>query len=161
MNRELDAVDNKLEQSKSLQSTFDKWAGNWLGFKKAKAHREAAQEISEAALKQYSQVKEVYQQEKYESLSGKWRDAGFVLCSDPSIAVNDLFDPKIQTAESSWKVDYSITTLDPEGWTYANSFAILNRQGFGDAKAAWNSYVRRRKWVRVDKKSATSEKLSA
>jgi hypothetical protein len=145
-------VDTKLDESASLQRRFDVWAGNWLGGKKAKAHAEAAKEIQEANKKDQSKVKEVFENEKYDSLSRVWKSAGMTLCTDPSIGAPDVFDPNaLQTAESSWSIDYSLANIDAEGWTYAFDFATLNRSGTGEVKAKWNSYVRRRKWRYSDR----------
>ena len=61
------------------------------------------------------------------------------------------------SSESSWMIDYNLSGIDAEGWTYAKDFASLNKTGAGDAKPAWNSYVRRRKWRFHEKRSNTSE----
>lgn len=149
----MESVSGKLDQSQVLQSKFDRWAGNWLGGKKSKAMKEAAQEITERNQQDHSKIKEVFQHEKFDSISQKWKKAGLVLCTDPSVTCEDLFDPAIQESieNSKWAVDFSLTGIDAEGWTYSYDFATLNKCGVGDSVAKWNSYVRRRKWRFVDK----------
>jgi hypothetical protein len=65
----------------------------------------------------------------------------------------DLFDPALQESipNSKWAVDFSLASIDAEGWTYANTFSSLNKSGAGESSAKWNSYVRRRKWRYVEK----------
>ena len=67
-----------------------------------------------------SKVKEVFQHEKYDSLSRTWKKAGMVLCTDPSVSIEDLFDPNIQEKleYNHWVVDFSLSGIDGEGWTY-------------------------------------------
>lgn len=85
-----------------------------------------------------------------------------MLCTDPSLSCDDLFDPAIQeTVENSqWQVDFTLVGIDAEGWTYAYDFATLNKTGAGDSSPKWNSYVRRRKWRLVDRGSAGSAQLN-
>jgi hypothetical protein len=150
-------VNKKLDQSQQLQSRFDRWAGNWLGGKKRAALKEAEAEIAERSQQDYSKVREAFQHQKFDTISRTWKKAGLVLCSDPTIQCNDLFDPKIQETleNSNWKVDFSLSGIDPDGWTYGYDFATLNKTGAGDSSAKWNSYVRRRKWKYVDHKSSS------
>lgn len=150
-----------MDQSQQLQNTFDKWAGNWFGFKKSKASKEAAAEIAESNRKEQLKVREVFQHEKYDSISRVWKPAGFVLCNSPTTSAPDIFDPAIQTPESSWVIDYSFTGIDAEGWTYSYDFNTLNKTGAGDSAPKWNSYVRRRKWKYNEKKSGTSDVVEA
>ena len=146
-------MSSKLDTSKALQSKFDAWAGNWLGGKRRQAMNEAAAEIQERSKEEHTRVKEVFQHEKFESLGRTWKRHGLVLCTDPNITCNDVFDPA--TAEnvenSRWIIDFSLAGIDADGWTYAYDFATLNRSGAGDSAPKWNSYVRRRKWRYVDR----------
>eukprot|EP01035_Chromulina_nebulosa_P059415 gene59415-81324_t len=93
INAELESVSSKLDQSAALQRTFDRWAGNWLGGKKASAMKEAAAEIATRSKEDHSKVKEVFQHEKYDSITRVWKPSGLVLCTDTNISVDDLFDP--------------------------------------------------------------------
>lgn len=79
-----------------------------------------------------------------------------VLCTDPSVSCDDVFDPAIQESitSSRWQVDFSLNNIDAEGWTYAYDFATLNRIGAGDSKPTMNSYVRRRKWRFTEQKAS-------
>lgn len=73
---DLDKVSNKLDQSANLQSTFDKWAGNWWGGKKKDAMKEAAAEIASRDMEALSKVKEVFEHENYTSMSRSWKPVG-------------------------------------------------------------------------------------
>lgn len=137
-----------------MQKKFDLWAFNWLGGKKNNALKEAAAEIQSAEYKQQLKTKEVYEQEKYSSVKRKWKSCGLVLVSDPSISADNIFDPKIQGAGTSWVVDYQALNVDAEGWTYSYDFSTLNKNGTGLNKHGFNTYVRRRKWKYTDKKSS-------
>ncbi len=53
--------------------------------------KEAAAEISLRNQEEMSKVKEVFEHEKYESLSRTWKVAGFVLCSAPTIVAPGEF----------------------------------------------------------------------
>ena len=97
-------MSTKLDQSAALQSRFDRWAGNWLGGKKAQAHAEAAAEIASRNETEYSKVKECFQHEKYDTVARKWRKAGMFLCTDPTISCTDVFDPKLQEKIENSKV---------------------------------------------------------
>lgn len=114
---------------------------------------EAAAEIQERSKEEHGRIKEVFQHEKYDGLTRSWKSNGLVLCTDPSVTCNDVFDPA--TAEhvenSRWIIDFSLAGIDAEGWTYAYDFATLNKSGAGDSAPKWNSYVRRRKWRYVDR----------
>lgn len=153
INADLEKVSTKLDQSSSLQNTFDKWAGNWFGGKKRDAMKEAAAEIAQRTQEELSKAKEVFEHEKFDSLSRTWKACGFVLCSAPTIEAPQVFDPAAQTPESNWMIDYSLSGIDAEGWTYAYDFASLNRTGAGRPAAAWDTYVRRRKWRYHEKRS--------
>lgn len=160
INTELQSVDAKLDHSSALQNKFDKWAFNWLGGKKRAALKEAAAEIGAANSKTQTQVKEVYENEKFDSLTRTWKPAGKVLVTDPNVGANDIFDPSIQTSDSSWSVDYSFTPkIDAEGWTYGYDFPTLNKNiNSGEGAPKWNTYVRRRKWKYVQKKMFSDAK---
>lgn len=156
INSELESVSAKLDQSQALQSRFDRWAGNWLGGKKRNAMKEAAAEIAERNQHEFSKVKEVFQHEKFDTLTRTWKRSGLVLCTDPNVTCDDLFDPAIQenSETTRWIVDFALNSIDSEGWTYSYDFATLNKSGAGDNEPKWNSYVRRRKWRYVDNRSS-------
>lgn len=154
INSDLDKVSNKLDQSANLQSTFDKWAGNWWGGKKADAMKEAAAEIANRDTEAMSKVKEVFEHETYATMSRTWKPSEFVLCNAPTVTAPDIFQ---RTGSENWMIDYSLSGIDAEGWTYANDFNSLNKTGAGLPKPAWNSYVRRRKWRYSQKKAGPSE----
>lgn len=158
INSDLEKVSQKLDQSANLQSTFDKWAGNWLGGKKKAAMEEAAAEIANRDHEALTKVKEVFEHETFTTFSRSWKPSGFVLCNAPTVEAPDIFKKGATTgSDSSWMIDYSLTGIDAEGWTYAYDFNTLNKTGAGDAKPAWNSYVRRRKWRFHDKRGGASE----
>ena len=144
----METVSTKLDTSSALQSKFDRWAGNWFGGKKNAAMKEAAAEIKMRNEEDHSKVKEVFEHQKYETLGRKWKRHGLVLCTDPSVDCSDLFEPAVQEAieNSHWIIDFSLSGIDAEGWTYATDYAKLNKSGMGASTAAWNSSVRRRKW---------------
>jgi hypothetical protein len=145
-------IDTKLETTKALQNKYDTWAGNWSGRKKRQALEKAAEEIQERHAESYTYVKEVFQHETYRTFKRKWKSAGLVLCTDPTVDCSDLFDPEavLRAERSRWIIDFSLAGIDAEGWTYAYDFATLNRTGAGDPAPKWNSYVRRRKWIHTD-----------
>ncbi len=124
--------------------------------------KEAAAEIAIRNQEEHSKVKEVFQHEKYDGISRTWKKAGLVLCNDTAISCNDVFDPAIQEGveNSHWVVDFTLSGIDAEGWTYAYDFAALNKNGAGDMAPKWNSYVRRRKWRFVDKGGAGASGLN-
>jgi hypothetical protein len=123
--------------------------------------KEAAAEIADRSVQEHSKIKEVFQHEKYDTLTRKWKKAGLVLCTDTSVSCDDVFDPALQESieNSKWSVDFSLSGIDAEGWTYAYDFATLNTTGVGDATPKWNSYVRRRKWRFVEKNSGGGSAL--
>eukprot|EP01032_Pedospumella_encystans_P013203 gene13203-15214_t len=153
INSELESVSSKLDTSRALQSKFDAWAGNWLGGKRRAAMNEAAAEIQERSKEEHGRIKEVFQHEKYDSIGRSWKPNGLVLCTDPNVSCNDVFDPATaeRTENSRWIIDFSLAGIDADGWTYAYDYATLNKSGAGDAVPKWNSYVRRRKWRFVDR----------
>ena len=57
-------------------------------------------------------------------------------------------------------IDYPLAGIDAEGWTYAYDFPTLNKSGAGEAKPAWNSYVRRRKWKYHEKKGTENAQIN-
>ena len=152
----MNELSNKLDQSQALQNRFDRWAGNWIGGKKRAAVREAKNEIQSRSEEGLSIVKEVFENEKYDSLSRTWRAAGLTLVSNPSVEAPPVFSPKAQekSPDTSWMIDYSLSGLDSEGWTYAKDFNYLNSKGTCESSPKWNSYVRRRKWRYHDKARA-------
>ncbi len=158
MNTELEFVGTKLTTSKALQSKFDMWAGNWLGRKRRAAMKKAAAEIQDLNKEEHSRTKEVFQQEKYSFIARDWKPLDMVLCADPSVNCDDLFDPAAtdHNAGSHWIVDNSLTGIDHHGWTYAYDVTSLNKTGSGSPSAQWNSFVRRRKWRYVERASVSS-----
>jgi len=154
---EIAGVKSKLNESERLQSQFDVWAGNWLGGKKRSAMKEAAAEIATMNHEEHSKVKECFQHEVYNVLKQKWKPSGMVLCTDTSVTCPDIFDPYIQEKieNSHWVVDFSLSNLDAEGWTYASDFKTLDKTGAGDNAPKWNSKVRRRKWKYSDKSTGS------
>lgn len=114
---------------------------------------EAAAEIQERSKEEHTRIKEVFQHEKFDPISRSWKRAGLVLCTDPNVYCNDVFDPATaeNTEGSRWIIDFSLAGIDAEGWTYSYDFASLNKSGAGDSAPKWNSYVRRRKWRYVDR----------
>ena len=142
-----------MDTSKALQSKFDAWAGNWLGGKRRAAMNEAAAEIQERSKEEHGKIKEVFQHEKFDSFGRNWKRHGLVLCTDPNVSCNDVFDPETaeRTENSRWIIDFSLAGIDADGWTYAYDFSSLNKSGAGDSAPKMNSYVRRRKWRFVDR----------
>mmetsp|Transcript_16185 Transcript_16185/g.16925 ORF Transcript_16185/g.16925 Transcript_16185/m.16925 type:complete len:351 (-) Transcript_16185:297-1349(-) len=154
INADIQAVNAKLDTAAGLQDRFDAWSGNIFGFKKRAATKEAESEIAAKVREDMLNVKEVFENEKYDMLSGKWKPHGMTLCSNPTTKAPDLFDPSSQvtsTGNSKWDIDFTLAGIDHEGWTYAGDFAYLNKHGAGSAEAAWNSYARRRKWKYSEK----------
>jgi hypothetical protein len=152
INEDVQKVNAKLDTASGLQDRFDAWSGNIFGFKKRAANKEAASEIAAKAREDMLNVKEVFENEKYEMMSGKWKPNGMTLCSAPSTKAPELFDPAVQSPGlSKWDIDFNLAGIDHEGWTYAGDFAYLNKHGAGTAQPAWNSYARRRKWKYSDK----------
>ena len=159
---EVDKVSSQLDRSQQLQNRFDLWAGNWLGGKKRAAIKEANAEIAQRQAEENQQVKEVFEHETYVSLSRTWKGVGLYFCNNPTQAAPDVFDPadqEAQGAESNWVIDYSLTGIDAEGWTYAYDFDSLNKKGVGESSAKWNTYVRRRKWRYHEKKGGGNAAL--
>jgi hypothetical protein len=155
-------LSSKLDQSQALQNRFDSWAGNWLGGKKRAAIKEAKQELASRSDEGLSVIKEVYENEKYDSFSRSWKPAGMTLASNPTVSAPEVFDPAVQekSPESVWLIDYSLSGVDPEGWTYAKDFNYLNNKGVGESSPKWSCYVRRRKWRYHDKRSHGGDALS-
>jgi hypothetical protein len=153
INMDTIAVQQKLNTASSLQDTFDVWSGSWFGGKKRAANREAKEIHDQRIAEELNNVREVFENEKFDRLSRKWRSKNMTLCNDPSIVAPELFDPAIQAQNqySKWAVDFSLVGIDSEGWTYAYDFQTLNKTGAGSPAPTWNTYVRRRKWKYVDK----------
>lgn len=137
-------VNTKLDTSKTLQRNFDNWAGNFFGTGHINSGTAAIRKHQD----EYFKVKEVFEDQKFDSIFRSWSPHGLVLCSDPDEVCTDLFDPKIaeHNKSSSWIIDYSMANIDAEGWTYAFDFSSLNKSGEGEAAPKMNSFVRRRKW---------------
>lgn len=55
--------------------------------------------------------------------------SGLYLCQAEPTPAPDIFDPELQASipDTRWTVDFSITEIDAEGWTYAYDFATLNK----------------------------------
>lgn len=161
INRDLDTVDAKLDETAKLQTKFDWWAFNWLGGKKKKAVAEAQAEIAASKAEEALKVKEVFEHEKYDTMSRSWKPAGLVLCNTPTVSAPEhLFNPSEQTAESSWVIDYSFAGIDAEGWTYSTDFTQLNKTGAGKPVPEWNHYARRRKWRFNEQKNANMSAIN-
>lgn len=128
-----------------MQSKFDLWTGNWLGGKRRQAMAEASQEIAKNSQKEHTRIREVFQNETYDQLFRVWKRAGLVLAADPSVACEDLFDPEaaVSNPQSRWNIDYSLPSVDGDGWTYGGSVVALQRVGKGESEAKWNSFGRR------------------
>lgn len=119
--------------------------------------KEAAAAIQQRNIDENFRVRECFENQKFEPLTRTWKLTGLMLCTDPSVSCGDLFDPATAEREehSRWIIDYTLSAIDSEGWTYAFDFSSLNRTGAGDSVPQWNSYVRRRKWKYVDHESVT------
>lgn len=95
---DVETVSNKLDEAQKLQNTFDVWNGNIFGFSRRKAEKEAAAEILARQKEELMSVKEVFEQQKYNSISSSWKPVNLVLCSDTKIYVtitNDIEQCKI------------------------------------------------------------------
>ena len=168
INEEVTSVNRKLDESSNLQNRFDRWAGNWLGGKKREALKEAAANtaISEQAKSQQigKGVTNTFENQKYDSFSGKWKFIGLYECLDNGYGGNklpDLFDPETQHSipDGKWNIDYSISNVDPDGFTYGNSFEQLDK-GSGSSSKNWRTYVRRRKWKYVERINSLGGEVS-
>lgn len=153
INMEVTNVNAKLDTASSLQDKFDAWSGFWFGGKKRAANAEAAAEIAQREASELAQTKEVFEQQKFETIKRTWKPSGFVHCSNPSKEAPELFDPSNPASMqgSKWTIDFNLSGIDAEGWTYAYDFATLNKSGAGSPEAKWNTYVRRRKWKYVER----------
>ena len=91
----------------------------------------------------------------------KWRFQGLFTTTPENTLAPDLFDPKLQATipDTRWSVDFSLSDIDAEGWTYGYDSLTLNK-GKGDRQAKWNSYVRRRKWRFTDSSGKNSEAVN-
>lgn len=152
INMDVIQVQQKLDQSSALQDTFDVWSGGLFGGKKRAAKKEASEMSRQRVMEELNNVREVFENQKFDRLSRKWKNKDMTLCSDPNVKAPELFDPELQTgASAKWVVDYSLVGIDGEGWTYAYDFAALNKTGAGVNASAWNTYVRRRKWKMTER----------
>jgi hypothetical protein len=152
INMDVIGVQQKLETSSSLQDTFDVWSGGLFGGKKRAAKREAQEISRQRVAEELNNIREVFENEKFDRIRRIWKSKEMTLCSDPAVKAPELFDPSIQVGPSAkWQVDFSLVGIDSEGWTYAYDFDSLNKSGAGAPVASWNSYVRRRKWKMTEK----------
>ena len=74
-------------------------------------------------------VHDVFEEQKYVLYRSKWVDAGFSLTSDPYSNTPAQFVPSIEISipDSLWTIVFSVPGIDADGWTYAHSFAALNK----------------------------------
>jgi hypothetical protein len=156
INGQVSNTKEKLDKSEALQNRFERWGGHWMGGSKNTAKAEAEHELAQKELTAHMRIKEVFEDQKFDTLGRYWKPVGLVLYTDPTVSCDDLFDPAIQKhlKGSSWKIDYSLPNADDFGWTYAMNFNILNSNGSGEKEPKWNSHVRRRKWRMVEENSA-------
>ena len=161
--RDLDQVNSKLETTDKLQNQFDRWAGNWGGWKKSAAKKEAQEQMAgKEAVKEKGEeanIREIYEDQTFKSMGRKWKRAGLFVCDEPTKQAPDLFDPVIQAtlSDTRWHIDFSQPNIDVDGWTYASDFTKLNRGDLGKSAATWKCYVRRRKWKYIERASTTSD----
>ena len=154
INNDINDVNAKLDTASGLQDKFDIWSGSLFGFGKRKANKEAATEIATKQMEEMNNVKEVFENEKYDMFSRVWKPSSMTLCSNPATKAPQLFDPSNQVSmeNSKWAIDFSLAGIDIEGWTYAKDFAYLNKHGAGSPSGGWSDKVRRRKWKYTDTK---------
>lgn len=163
---ELDTVAVQLDKTQVLQNQFDRWAFNFFGGKKnaalQEANKELAKQTNTADDPSSFKIREVFEMEKFDSISRIWRTGGVFLCSNPTVPARDIFSPPKKNKKKdappddvSWVIDYSQSSIDGEGWTYAYDSNTLIKNGSGDSSKKWNSYIRRRKWCLEDKKVNT------
>lgn len=126
---DIDAVSGKLDEAQKLQNTFDNWSGGIFGFGKRKAEKAASAEIALRQQEELMSIKEVFEQQKYDTFRSSWKPYNMVMCSNPTLEAPELFVPSVQDSipNSSWKVDSSLTGVDGDGWTYAYDFNKLNK----------------------------------
>lgn len=104
--------------------------------------------IQERNKAQFSKIKEVYEDQKFDNIFRTWKPHALVECANPEKECTDLFDPAVaeKMEHSNWIVDYSVAGIDSNGWTYATTYSALNSFAGGQANPQFNSFVRRRKW---------------
>lgn len=156
----MDHVAVQLDKTQALQNQFDRWAGNFFGGKKNAALREASKEQIKNNARDdddpTSKIREVFEVEKFDTISRIWRPVDIFLCSNPAVAAKQVFNPKNMKDDNvTWKIDHS-TGVDVEGWTYGYDNNTLIKSGGGDGTKKWNHYARRRKWVLEDTKVAST-----
>ena len=97
---------------------------------------------------QFSKIKEVFEDQNFDTIFRSWKPHALVECANPAHDCSDLFDPAVaaKMEHSSWIIDYSMASIDSEGWTYATTYSALNSFAGGQASPQFNSFVRRRKW---------------
>jgi hypothetical protein len=159
INGQVLSTNEKLDKAEALQNRFERW--HWGGTKKI-AKADAEHEQAEKQLTGHVQIKEVFEDQKFDTLGRYWKPVGLVRYTDPTIPCSELFDPAIQKRlkGSSWKIDYSLPNADEFGWTYALNFNVLNSNGSGEKEPKWNSHVRRRKWRMTDENSAVASAVN-
>lgn len=163
INNDITEVNAKLDTASSLQDKFDVWSGSLFGFGKRKANKEAAAQIASKQLEEMHNVKEVFENEKYDMFSRTWKSSSMTLCSNPATKAPQLFDPSNQASMqgSKWSIDFSLAGIDIEGWTYASDMAYLNKHGAGSPTSGWNTKARRRKWKYTDTKAGGNEVVAS
>lgn len=156
----METVSKQLEKTQVLQNQFDRWAGNFFGGKKNAAIKAAGKDLIKDHCKDdetSTKIKEVFEVEKFDSISRIWRPQDVYLCSNPAVAAKEVFNPKNAKGDSvAWSIDYSHAGIDAEGWTYGYDNATLIKNGSGDSSRKWNSYARRRKWCLEEKKAVSN-----
>lgn len=159
INNDINDVNAKLDTASGLQDKFDIWSGSLFGFGKRKANKEACAEIASKQMEEMNNVKEVFENEKFDSFSRVWKASSMTLCSNPAQKAPQLFDPSNQMSmeNSKWSIDFSLAGIDIEGWTYAKDMAYLNKHGAGSPSGGWNCKARRRKWKFTESKQSGNE----
>jgi hypothetical protein len=150
---DLGRVSRQLDRTSELQNTFDAWAGNWMGFGRRKANKQAKKAIEkDSYTSEESRVREIFECENRSYLNRSWNSCGIYDASRPNRLVEGMFDKRhldCGPGGSMWVVDYSVGDIDSEGWTYAhNSKTLADSNGCGrDTPNIWTTFFRRRKWV--------------
>jgi len=142
---EVDRAHHKLETSSRLQKQFERWTGNILNVGHIFGGSSPTQGRNAA---QFSKIKEVFEDQNFDTIFRSWKPHALVECANPAKDCSDLFDPAVaaKMEHSSWIIDYSMASIDSEGWTYATTYSALNSFAGGQASPQFNSFVRRRKW---------------
>ncbi len=145
IDHEVERAQHKLDTSSRLQKQFERWTGNILNMGHIFSGSSATQDRS---IVQYSKIKEVFEDQSFDTIFRSWKPHALVECANPANDCSDLFDPAVavKMEHSNWIIDYSMASIDSDGWTYAPTFAALNSFAGGEASPQFNSFVRRRKW---------------